>query len=155
MNRSNWFLVVPTIIFGVWASWALYQLHAAGDARRAVDIVGEYRAEGRPTLAEFLGERGSVECTAEVVSSFYGTMDVTCRVGGTRPRGYVWRVDVLQHNFAPADDVTRALMAEYQPSLFGEPDAGGDRVAPGKSGADDDSGASDAAGFTSTGVSTP
>jgi hypothetical protein len=124
MNRNNWFLVIPTFVFGVWASWALYQMHAAGDARHAVEIVGEYRAEGQPTLAEYLGRRGPVDCGSAVVSSFYGTMDVTCRVGATSPRTYVWRVDVLQQNFAPADDVTRALMAEYQPSLFAKP-AGG------------------------------
>jgi hypothetical protein len=38
-------------------------------------------------------------------------------------REYVWRVDVLQQIFAPADEATRALMAEYQPSLFGRPAA--------------------------------
>lgn len=122
MNRSNWFLVIPTIIFGVWASWALYQMHAAGDARRAVNIVGEYRAEGKAPLAEFLGERGPVACASEVVSSFYGTMDVTCEVGVADTQIYVWRVDVLQEIFAPADDRTRALMAEYQPSLFTQSD---------------------------------
>ncbi|MGD8331176.1 MAG: hypothetical protein PVJ49_17230 [Acidobacteriota bacterium] len=125
LNRSNWFLVIPTIIFGIWASWALYQMHAAGDARRAVQIVGEYRAEGRPTLAEFLGRRGPVACSSAVVSKFYGTMDVTCDVGERPPRSYVWRVDVLQEIFAPADEATRELMAEYQPSLFARPkDAG-------------------------------
>jgi len=119
MNRSNWFLVIPTIAFGIWASWALYQAHAAGDARRAVEVVGEYRAAGQPPLAEFLDERGPVSCDAEVVSSFYGTMDVTCRVGTAQ--FYVWGVDVLQQNFAPADEATRTLMAEYEPSLFGKP----------------------------------
>ena len=124
MNRNNWFLVLPTIVLGVWASYALYQMHAAGDARRAVAVVGEYRAEGQPTLAEYLGMRGSVECVSEVVSSFYGTMDVTCTVRSTQPRRYVWRVDVLQEVFAPADESTRELMAEYQPSLFAEPTGG-------------------------------
>jgi hypothetical protein len=93
-------------------------MHAAGDARRAVDIVGEYRADGQPTLAQYLGRSGPVECASAVVSSFYGTMDVTCTVGSTRPLTYVWRVDVLQEAFAPADETTRELMAEYQPSLF-------------------------------------
>ncbi len=124
MNRNNWFLVVPTIVLGIWASYALYQMHAAGDARRAVNIVGEYHAEGQPTLAEYLGERGPVECESTVVSSFYGTMDVTCLVGATSPHVYVWRVDVLQKIFAPADEPTRKLMAEYQPSIFTTP-AGG------------------------------
>ena len=124
MNRNNWFLVVPTVVLGLWASYALYQMHAAGDARRAVNIVGEYRADGQPTLAQYLGRRGSVECASEVVSSFYGTMDVTCEVGSTRRLTYVWRVDVLQEIFAPADETTRKLMAEYQPSLFARPTGG-------------------------------
>jgi len=125
LNRSNWFLVIPTIIFGIWASWALYQMHAAGDARKAVQIVGDYRAEGQPTLAEFLGRRGAVACSSTVVSKFYGTMDVTCQVGEQPTRSYVWRVDVLQEIFAPADDATRTLMAEYQPSLFARPEGAG------------------------------
>jgi hypothetical protein len=124
MNRNNWFLVLPTIVLGIWASYALYQMHAAGDARRAVDIVGEYRAEGQPTLAEYLGQRGPVACASEVVSSFYGTMDVICSVGATQPKTYVWRVDVLQEIFAPADELTRELMAEYQPALFARPVGG-------------------------------
>jgi len=124
MNRNNWFLVLPTLVLGVWASYALYQMHAAGDARRAVAIVGDYRAEGQPTLAEYLGNLGPVECASKVVSSFYGTMDVTCRVRSTPPRVYVWRVDVLQEIFAPADETTQELMAEYQPSLFATPTGG-------------------------------
>jgi hypothetical protein len=125
MNRNNWFLVIPTFVFGVWASWALYQMHAAGDARHAVEIIGEYRARGQPTLAEYLGRQGPVECDSAVVSSFYGTMDVTCQVGAaTTTRRYVWRVDVLQEIFAPANDATRELMAEYEPSLFGKAKGG-------------------------------
>ena len=123
MNRGNWFLVLPTIALGIWASYALYQMHAAGDSRRAVRIVGEYRAPGQPPLAEYLAREGAVECTTEVVSSFYGTMDVACTVGAATdaPR-YVWRVDVLQEAFAPADASTRKLMAAYQPSLFAAPE---------------------------------
>ena len=59
-----------------------------------------------------------VDCNAEVVSSFYGTMDVTCKVGRQSAKYYVWRVDVMQKAFAPADDATRELMSRYQPSLF-------------------------------------
>ena len=122
MNRGNWFLVIPTVVLGVWASYALYQMHAAGDARRAVQIVGEYRAPGQPSLGEYLGREGTVECATEVVSSFYGTMDVTCTVGAVaEPLSYVWRVDVLQEIFAPADASTRELMARYQPSLYAKP----------------------------------
>lgn len=118
MNRDNWFLVVPTIVLGIVASWTLYQLHAAGDVRRAVEVVAEYQAEGQPTLAGFMGRQGPVDCGAEVVSSFYGTMNVTCRVGRLSPKQYVWRVNVMQKAFAPADEATRELMSQYQPSLF-------------------------------------
>ena len=118
MNRDNWFLVVPTVLLGIAASWTLYQLHAAGDVRRAVEVVAEYQAEGQPTLADFLARQGRVDCGAEVVSSFYGTMDVTCRVGDISPKHYVWRVSVMQKAFAPADDATREMMALYQPSLY-------------------------------------
>ncbi len=81
-------------------------------------MVAEYQAEGKPPLGDFLAQRGPVTCDAAVVSSFYGTMDVTCTVGRLDPERYVWRVDVLQQVFAPADEPTRQLMVEYQPSLF-------------------------------------
>ena len=119
MNRDNWFLVVPTIVLGIVASYTLYQMHAAGDVRRAIEIVAEYEADGQPPLAEYLGRMGQLEWESAVVSNFYGTMDVTCIVASSeRGRHFVWRVDVLQKAFAPADEATRELMAEYQPSLF-------------------------------------
>ena len=83
MNRENWFLVLPTIVLGVVASYTLYQMHAAGDVRRAIEIVAEYEAEGQPVLAEYLGRMGPLEWDSEVVSNFYGTMDVRCTVGST------------------------------------------------------------------------
>ncbi len=118
INRDNWFLVLPTVVLGIVATYTLYQLHAAGDVRRAIEVVAEYAAEGEETLGDFLAQRGPVVCDATVVSSFYGTMDVTCTVGRLDPERYVWRVDVMQQAFAPADEPTRRLMAEYQPSLF-------------------------------------
>lgn len=118
ISRDNWFLVLPTVLLGIVASYTLYQLHAAGDVRRSIEVVAEYQAEGKPPLGDFLAQRGPVTCDAAVVSSFYGTMDVTCTVGRLDAERYVWRVDVLQQGFAPADEPTRQLMAEYQPSLF-------------------------------------
>ena len=125
LNRDNWFLVLPTVVLGIVASYTLYQLHAAGDVRRAIEIVAEYEADGQPPLAEFLARRGRLEWDSEVVSSFYGTMDVACVVGLTNPQRFVWRVHVMQKAFAPADDRTRALMGEYEPSLYGEPTEAG------------------------------
>jgi len=125
LNRDNWFLVLPTVVLGIVASYTLYQLHAAGDVHRAIEIVAEYEADGQPTLAEFLARRGRLEWESEVVSSFYGTMDVACIVGLTKPQRFVWRVHVMQKAFAPADGETRALMGEYEPSLYGEPTKAG------------------------------
>ena len=119
LTRENWFLVVPTIALGLLATYTLYRLHGAGDVRRAVEVVAEYEGADRPSLGEFLAARGPLEWDAEVVSSFYGTMDVRCRVGVRDPRTYRWRVDVLQMAFAPADVPTRELMAEYEPELYG------------------------------------
>ncbi len=127
VTRENWFLVVPTILLGIVASFTLYQLHAAGDVRRAIEIVIEYEAPGQATLGDFLALRGPVDCTSDVVSSFYGAMDVVCLVGVTVPKQFVWRVHVMQKAFAPADDATRGLMAEYEPALFGAPAEAGAR----------------------------
>ena len=125
VTRENWFLVVPTIILGIVASYTLFRLHAAGDARRAIAIVVEYEAEGQPPLGEFLALRGPIAWESEIVSSFYGSMDVSCLIGSTDPRRFVWRVHVMQKVFAPADQATRALMGEYEPSLYAEPTESG------------------------------
>ncbi len=120
MNRDNWFIVLPTIVLGIVASYTLYQMHAAGDARRAIEIVAEYEAAGQPPLGEFLARRGPLAWETEVVSNFYGTMEVACIVGPTNNlERFAWRVHVMQKVFAPADASTRALMGEYQPDLFG------------------------------------
>ena len=118
ISRDNWFLVLPTVLLGIVASYTLYQLSAAADVRRSIEVVAGYEAEGKQPLGDFLAHRGPVTCDATVVSSFYGTMDVTCIIGRLDTERYVWRVDVLQQAFAPADEPTRQLMAEYQPSLF-------------------------------------
>jgi hypothetical protein len=120
LNRDNWFLVLPTFVLGIVASYTLYQMHAAGDARRAIEIVAEYEAAGQPPLGEFLARRGPLAWETEVVSNFYGTMEVACIVGPTNNlERFAWRVHVMQKVFAPADASTRALMGEYQPDLFG------------------------------------
>lgn len=120
MNRDNWFLVLPTFVLGIVATYTLYQMHAAGDARRAIKIVAEYEAAGQPPLGEFLARRGPLAWETEVVSNFYGTMEVACIVGPTNNlERFAWRVHVMQKVFAPADASTRALMGEYQPDLFG------------------------------------
>lgn len=116
VNRDNWFLVVPTLVLGVVALYTLHSMYAAGDVRRAVEIVAEYRAGERPPLGDWLAQRSaSMQWNAEVVSRFYGTLEVSCRTAGD---DYRWRVDTLQRAFAPADETTRALMRQYDPDAF-------------------------------------
>ncbi|MFQ5743229.1 MAG: hypothetical protein ACE5HV_06525 [Acidobacteriota bacterium] len=121
MNRENWFLVLPTIVLGVVALLTLHHLHAAGDVRRAVETVSIYRAGERPPLGEYLAAGADrLDWQAKVVSRFYGTLDVSCRLTrrGGEPVEYRWRVDVLQGAFAPADETTRELMRQYEPALY-------------------------------------
>ena len=105
LNRENWFLVLPTIVIGIVASYTLYQMHAAGDVRRAIEIVAGYEAEGMPPLADFLATGGPTAWDSSVVSRFYGTMDVICEVGVTAPKKYVW-----ENGVAAAGDTRPATM---------------------------------------------
>lgn len=128
LDRNNWFLVIPTIVLGVAATVTLYRMHGAGDVRTALQVVTGYQAEGRLPLGEYVAAGAErVDWDAEVVSSFYGTMDVTCRVGEPESVDYRWRVDVVRHAFAPADEPTKALMKEYDPEIFAAGGSGGAR----------------------------
>ncbi len=118
MNRDNWFLVLPTALLGLVALYTLHNLYTSGDVRRAVRIVSTYQAEGRLPLGELLAAEGPVAWDATVVSRFYGTMDVTCKVERGQQLVYRWRVGLLEQEFAPADEATRALMREYEPGLY-------------------------------------
>lgn len=127
IGRDNWFLVIPALILGLVALFTINRMYRAGDIRRSIEVVTGYRAAGSgPTLGAYLAEReGPVDCSAEIVSQFYGTLDVQCatRTAGNR---YRWRVHVGQRAFAPADDATRDLMAEFAPGIFTETSEGED-----------------------------
>lgn len=125
IGRDNWFLVIPALILGLAALWTVNRMYRAGDIRRAIEVVTTYRVEGRPELGEWLRQRGGdVGCGAEMVSRFYGTLDVTC-VPADSGTAYEWRVHVGQRAFAPADDVTQGMMARYAPEVFAEEEGTG------------------------------
>ena len=117
INRTNWFLVIPTIILGLGVLYTVNRMYAAGDIRRSIETVLDYTVEGRPALAEFIAGEGQLECTAEIISRFYGKVDVACR-GPESGNLYRWVVHVGQLAFAPADERTRVLMETYAPQLF-------------------------------------
>ena len=120
IGLDNWFLVIPAAILGVAALLTVNSMYRAGDIRRSIEVVTTYQVEGKPMLGDFLESRvGAVACEAELLSTFYGTLDVSCAGAGAAdaPR-YSWRVHVGQRSFAPSDDVTFGLMREYAPSVF-------------------------------------
>lgn len=117
---DNWFLVIPAAIMGVVALYTVNQMYRAGDIRRSIQVVTTYEVEGQPMFGDFLEARvGSVDCVAEMISRFYGTLDVSC-TSRANSQTYTWRVHVGQDAFAPADDVTLAFMQEYAPEVFGQ-----------------------------------
>lgn len=117
---DNWFLVIPAAIMGVVALYTINQMYRAGDIRRSIQVVTTYEVEGHPVFGDYLeASVGPVDCVAEMVSRFYGTLDVSCTSRETRQR-LTWRVHVGQGAFAPADDKTLALMRRYAPEVFGQ-----------------------------------
>ncbi len=117
---DNWFLVIPAAIMGLVALYTVNQMYRAGDIRRSIEVVTTYQVEGRPIFGDFLeGRVGTVSCVAQMVSRFYGTLDVSC-TSVDNEQTFIWRVHVGQGAFAPADDMTLELMQEYSPDVFGQ-----------------------------------
>lgn len=124
IGKDNWFLVIPAAILGLVALFTINRMYRAGDIRRSIEVVTDYRAAEQPPLGEYLTRReGPVECAAEIVSRFYGTLNVECATAGGANR-YRWRVHVGQRAFAPADDATRELMRSYAPGVFEKSEGG-------------------------------
>lgn len=120
IGKDNWFLVIPAAILGLVALWTVHSMYRAGDIRRSIQVVTEYAPGEHVPLGEWLSVReGALACGAEMVSRFYGILDVTCTPAGTG-NAYSWRVHVGQLAFAPMDDATRALMRTYAPEVFGD-----------------------------------
>lgn len=118
IGKDNWFLVIPAAILGLVALYTVNRMYRAGDIRRAIEVVVTYQVGTRPPLGEYIqSQQGAIECTARMLSHFYGTLDVACGARDPGPR-YRWRVHVGQRAFAPADDVTRELMQAYAPEIF-------------------------------------
>jgi len=116
---DNWFLVIPAAIMGPVALYTVNQMYRAGDIRRSIQVVTTYQVEGQPIFGDYLeASVGSVECIAEMVSRFFGTLDVSC-TSRDDSETFTWRVHVGQDAFAPADDTTLALMRQYAPEVFG------------------------------------
>ena len=118
IGMDNWFLVIPAALLGLVALFTVNRMYRAGDLRRAVEVVTTYEADERIPFADWLQSReGVMDCRADMVSRFYGTLDVTCSTADGHNE-YRWRVHVGQLAFAPADDSTLQLMRSYAPEVF-------------------------------------
>ena len=126
IGRDNWFLVIPTAILGLVTLYTVNRMYRAGDIRRSIEVVTGFEVAGRPPLGDYIAaSEGDLDCTAEVLSSFYGTLDVHCVPRETRIN-YRWRVHVGQRAFAPINGGTTALMQRYAPDVFTEGSAVGE-----------------------------
>ncbi len=120
IGRDNWFLVIPAAILGLATLYTVNRMYRAGDIRRSIEVVTAFEAGGQAPLGEFIADdEGDLNCTAEVLSSFYGTLDVHC-VPRDTGINYRWRVHVGQRAFAPINGGTKALMRRYAPDIFAE-----------------------------------
>ncbi len=120
IGRDNWFLVIPTVILGLVSLYTINRMYRAGDIRRSIEVVTTFEAGGQAPLGEYIAvDEGDLSCTAEMLSSFYGTLDVHC-VPRNTGINYRWRVHVGQRSFAPMNGGTKALMERYAPEVFAE-----------------------------------
>jgi hypothetical protein len=82
-----------------------------GDNRRAVELLMSKPPGDRWSVAEELNARAGAEhptCTPSILSSFAGTMEVTCAAGPPPP--YVFEVDLVRKSVRPGNEQATALM---------------------------------------------
>lgn len=93
----------------------LQQQFNEGDHRKALQLLGSRDAGASWSIGQELVARsknGTPDCQSKIISSFRGTLDVTCSTGETRP--YHFQVDLVRRAVEPADEATRQLMAEVE-----------------------------------------
>jgi hypothetical protein len=91
----------------------LQQQFSQADYRRAIELLGAKPPGARWSIGQELVARsrtGSPDCHAKILSSFRGTLEVTCSTGDTRV--YRFEVDLVRKSVQPADAVSRTLMQE-------------------------------------------
>lgn len=90
----------------------LQQQFDQGDYRRALELITARAPGAKWSIGQELVERAKgapPDCQPKLVSSFRGTLRVTCSTG--EQARYRFDVDLVRHSVQPADAAARSLMA--------------------------------------------
>lgn len=89
----------------------LQQQFNEGDYRRALELIAARDPGAKWSIGQELSERAKSappDCRPKLVSSFRGTLEVTCSTGEGLP--YKFEVDLVRRSVRPADPAARSLM---------------------------------------------
>ena len=85
-----------------------------GDLDRAINLLMSKPPGSSWSVAEELNERSGPgldpQCEPRILSSFAGTMEVTCSAGAT----YKFAIDLVRKTVQPVDEPTRELISAVQ-----------------------------------------
>jgi hypothetical protein len=91
----------------------LQQQFSQADYRRAIELLGAKQPGTRWSVGQELVARsktGSPDCRAKILSTFRGTLEVTCSTGDNQV--YRFEVDLVRKSVQPADPAAQNLMEE-------------------------------------------
>src|SRR3954468_1098662 len=109
----------------VLALVALQQQFDQGDYQRAMEMLGARPPGAAWSIGQELVARargGTPDCKPQLVSSFAGTLEITCLTGEKEP--YRFSVDLVRHLLLPADARTRELVETVDRRSRAPADAG-------------------------------
>jgi len=106
-------LVVGALMIGILGLTLtlLQQRFDQGDYERAILLLAAKAPTDQVSINEEMVRRAGatpVECQPRLLSSFRGTLEVTCRTGKSEP--YRFEVDLVRKAVQPQDAATRELM---------------------------------------------
>jgi hypothetical protein len=116
-------MIIGTLMIAILALsiLALQQRFDQSDYEKAIRMLAVKAPGQQRSIAEELAQRagnGPADCQPRMLSSFRGTLEVTCHTGNAEP--YHFNIDLVRKTVEPADARSREFMA----GLRGSADAG-------------------------------
>jgi hypothetical protein len=105
----------------------LQQQFDKGDYNRAIEMVSSREPGAQWSVLQEMVSRagsGSPNCEPKLISSFQGTLEVSCLADGALP--YRFAVDLVRKSVTPMDERTRELVAAAKQKALTAQDAGVD-----------------------------
>ena len=93
----------------------LQQQFNQGDYRRAIELVASPQPGSKWSIGRELVERskgGSPDCQPRLISSFRGTLEVTCYTGDSQP--YRFEVDLVRRSVSPVNPAAKELVKSVE-----------------------------------------